>query len=104
MSPHDEVLFEVRDREGRRVVLTEERWGHVLDEHPDMADFMPEVMRAVREPDHVLPARNPRRELLFLAGVGPTKWLFVVVQIDGPAGGRIITAFGRKKFPPRRNP
>lgn len=104
MSPREEILFEVRDHKGRRVLLTQERWDHVLERHEEMADFMPEVMRAVREPSVVLPGNDPGEELLFLAGAGPTKWLFVVVVIEGPAGGRIITAFGRRKFPGRRNP
>lgn len=104
MSPREEILFEVRDRKGRRVVLTQRRWNHVLERHHDMVGLIPEVMRAVREPSHVLPGHSASREVLLLEGVGPSRWLFVVVQIDGPAGGRIITAFPRGKFPRRKKP
>lgn len=99
MSPREEVLFEVRDHAGRRVVLTQERWNHVLRNHPDMTGRIAEVMRAVREPTDVLPGKRRGEEWFYLAGAGPSKWLKAIVQFGVATGGRIITAHPRRKKP-----
>jgi hypothetical protein len=35
---------------GRTVQLSEERWSHIIEEHPYMASFRVDVMRAIEKP------------------------------------------------------
>ena len=37
-----------RDRRGHEIYLTEERWQHICDEHPEMLDHERELLDAIR--------------------------------------------------------
>lgn len=90
------------DARGRRVELTEERWSHITDSatgHPEMASLQAELLVAVENPDRRLPGRASDEEWLYLAGVGPSRWIKVVVVFDAGGVGRIVTAFPRRSIP-----
>ena len=57
-----------------------------------------EVMRAVAEPDDVLDGYEANELWYYLAEVGPSRWLRVVVAFEGDRGF-IVTAFPRRKKP-----
>lgn len=61
--------------DGRRVVLTEERWRHMKDDHVELSRHLREVMEAVREPELRTAGRVPGEEWYFLEGVGPARWI-----------------------------
>jgi hypothetical protein len=44
-------LEKIRDREGREVLLSPERWRHVVSGHPEIEVYEAEVRRAVEIPD-----------------------------------------------------
>jgi hypothetical protein len=88
------VLSTTFDPDGRRVVLTEERWAHIKRRHPELTGQLGEVMRAIREPDRRTDGREPFEEWFFLEGVRPAGWLQVVVHFDD-SEGQVITAFPR---------
>jgi hypothetical protein len=46
-------LLIVRSRNGVPVRLTEERWRHVVDRHPEMGDLREEVLATLVEPDMI---------------------------------------------------
>jgi hypothetical protein len=94
-----EAPGKIRDREGREVLLSSERWQHILSGHPEIAVYEEEVRRAVESPTAVLPGREPDEEWLYLEGAGPSRWLKVVVAFDSAESGRIITAFARRRKP-----
>jgi hypothetical protein len=56
------VRAAVEDPHGRSVELTEERWAHITERHPDLEPFAETVLRAVRSPDRSLqgPEANER--------------------------------------------
>lgn len=89
----------IRDREGREVLLSPDRWQHIVSGHPEIAIYEDEVRRAVESPTTVLPGREPDEEWLYLEGAGPSRWLKVVVVLDSAKSGRIITAFARRRKP-----
>jgi hypothetical protein len=97
MAP-PEVLATVDDPDGRPVVLTAERWRHVLDGHPELALSREAVLAAVRAPDHRRPGREAGEEWCYLATTRPSRWLKVVVLYEG-GRGRILTAFPRRSLP-----
>lgn len=89
------MLATTLDPDGRRVVLTEERWAHIKRRHPEVTRHLGEVMRAVREPDRRRPGREPFEEWYFLEGVRPARGLQVVVHYEH-SEGRVLTAFMRE--------
>jgi hypothetical protein len=89
----------IRDREGREVLLSPERWQHIVSGHPEIEVFEREVRQAIESPMAVLPGREPGEEWLYLEGAGPSRWLKVVVAFDNAERGRIITAFARRRKP-----
>jgi hypothetical protein len=89
----------IRDREGREVLLSPERWQHIVSGHPEIEVYEQEVSRTVESPTAVLSGRDPDEEWLYLEGAGPSRWLKVVVVFDSGERGRIITAFARRRKP-----
>jgi hypothetical protein len=100
---NDEILREIRDLEGRRVVLLARIWHEkILCTHEDMGVFLGDVLRAVATPDHVEHDVRPARMRCFARDRGPSNWLRVVVSYEEiPA--LIITAHGHRKDPPQWN-
>jgi hypothetical protein len=97
--PEPRVLREEEDRDGRRVVLDEEGWRHIVREHVEMGSHQAAVMSAIARPDHRENDWRPARERFWRQGLGPSRWLFVVVDFaESPA--RVVTAFGRRDDPP----
>jgi hypothetical protein len=92
------MLAATLDSDGRRVVLTDERWRHIVQQHPSMARHIRSVMAAVREPDVRLPGNDLGEEYYYVEGEGPSRWVKAVVHYEG-AEGRIITAFPRSSVP-----
>lgn len=97
------VLASVSDPEGRLVVLSEEGWTHITGVgraagHPELAAHLVAVTRATETPDRRVRGRRPDEEWFYLADVGPSRWLKVVVAYEGTRG-RVITAFARRRFP-----
>jgi hypothetical protein len=86
------------DPDGRRVVLDEVGWSHITTEHPELAPHQGAVLRVVADPDHREDDVRPGRERFWRERIGPSRWLFVVVDFyEVPA--RVVTAFGRRDDP-----
>jgi len=95
-----DVAGETRDLEGVRVVMLDDLWRNkILRDHPELASHLDDVLRAVAEPDRILP--DPvyeRRRRHYLRGAGPSRWLLVVVSYEQEPA-RVISAFGNRKDP-----
>jgi hypothetical protein len=95
-----DVAGEAQDPTGARVVVPYELWhDKVLRDHPELALHFDDVLRAVAEPDRVLP--DPvyeQRHRHYLRGAGPSRWLLVVVSYEQEPA-RVISAFGNRKDP-----
>lgn len=91
---------ETRDPDGLRVVVPAALWQEkILRDHPELAPHLADVLRAIAEPDRVLP--DPvyeRRRRYHLRGAGPSRWLLVVVSYEQEPA-RLISAFGNRKDP-----
>ena len=93
------VLAGVSDPDGRQVELTAERWAHILEEHGEMAVHRGALLGTVTEPQHRTPDPRPQRERYWRRGLGPSRWLLVVIDF-GSDPARVVTAFGNRKDPP----
>jgi hypothetical protein len=108
MATHDEgtpgreeILRETQDSIGDRVVLLSRVWhGKIAVDHPEMASFIEEVLRAAHVPDHAEsdPVHRDRTRY-YSRGVGPSAWLVVVVSYEQKPA-RIVSAFANRKDPP----
>lgn len=92
------ILASAKDSLGRTVVLTQERWDHVLRGHRQMEGLELAVMRVVENPEMKLKGNYEGAEKLYAQGLGPAKWLAVVVAYSG-LQGQVITAYPHTKEP-----
>ncbi len=93
------TLAETIDPDGRAIVLDEDCWEHILHEHGEMALYREEIVATVTSPDHRRGDPRPGRERYYSQDLGPSHWLFVVVDFnETPA--RVVTAYANRKNPP----
>ena len=91
------ILAEATTPNGVRVVLFSDTWqDHIVDPesgHLEMAPHLDAVLTTVSTPDHREPDPCERRERFYKRGVGPSRWLMVVVSFEQEPA-RIVTALG----------
>jgi hypothetical protein len=75
--------------QGVTVRLTEERWRHIRNNHPDLVDQHELVLSAIESPDRVLLGDDG--ECIAVRELRPQFWLVVVYVIDGE-DGFVVTA------------
>lgn len=92
------VRKRVVDADGRSAELTQERWEHICDRHPEIAEVEALVLRAVQAPDRRRRGRVPNEEWFYLKTDAPSNWLKVVVAY-GEGRGHIVTAHARRSMP-----
>jgi hypothetical protein len=92
-------LDSVTDPVGRTVILTDERWAHIVDGHPYMAPYRADVLRAVETPTERIALPRPGQDWFNLEHAGPSRWLKVVVRFEENAVGAVRTAFPRRGKP-----
>lgn len=91
-------MWETVDPDDRPVVMSSETWRHIVTAHPEL-DVAPNVLLdAVAAPDRRARGRETGEEWFYRGGVGPSRWLRVVVHYEHDQG-RIVTAFPRRAFP-----
>lgn len=104
MSDPERLLGEVRDPEGRVVVLLARIWEEkIARDHPELRRHSEQVLGAVRAPDHVEPDPRAERRRYYRRDIGPSSWLMAVVSFEQEPG-RIITALALRKDPKRWKP
>ncbi len=81
---------QVTSVEGVSVRLTDERWSHITEGHPELAGWREEVLEAVAHPDSIY--LGGKDELLAIKETKVGKYLVVAYKL-APESGFIITAF-----------
>lgn len=75
---------------GTRIRLSDERWAHIAEGHPEMAGNRNEVLLTITTPDFVL--EGAKDELLAVRFVRQDKAL-VVVYKENKNDGFVLTAY-----------
>ncbi len=88
----------VNDSDGRTVELTEERWGHIVERHPELRTLDLTVLQAVQAPDYRVAGRLENEEWYYVKTDAPSNWLKVVVAYVEERG-HIVTAYPRRSMP-----
>lgn len=91
---------ETTDPAGARVVLGDAIWREkIIRDHPEIASHLEDALRAVSTPDHVAPDPSfEARTRYYARGVGPSRWLLVVVSYE-QTPARIVSVFANRKDP-----
>jgi hypothetical protein len=77
-------------KNGLPIRLTDERWGNIIEGHPELQAFQPQISLVISEPEKILGGHDG--ELLALREVEAGKYL-VVIYREGEEDGFVITAF-----------
>jgi len=98
--PPEATRFRATDTAGLSVVLTDERWSHIAQGHPELVEIEHEIAEAVRAPDAHREGRSAGEVWCYrrLPEGSRAPWLKVVVRYR-EEGGWIITAFLRRRMP-----
>jgi hypothetical protein len=86
------------DPGGRMVELTEERWRHIVERHPEIEAHGEVVLRAVQRPDRQMVGRLSNEEWFYLETDAPSAWMKVIVAY-AEGRGYIVTAYARRSIP-----
>jgi hypothetical protein len=104
VAADEHLLAELADPDGRVVVLPERIWeDKIIKDHPELREHLELVLGTVTKPDHAEPDPRARRRRYYRRGVGPSRWLLVVVSFEQQPG-RIITAVATRKDPKQWKP
>jgi len=82
------MLQTVKDQLGHEIYLTDERWNHICEEHPEMRGYESQVLETIR------------RGRRFQDSVRPDVFLYYRDFEDLPAGNSTIVAVVRFGFIP----
>lgn len=87
---------------GRRVTVPDRAIETVAAKHPEIGAISRRLLLAVvRGAEvHVGDRKRVNRHLYYRGGVGPTRWLLVIVEYDGEEG-EAFNAFGVRRLPTR---
>jgi hypothetical protein len=90
------ALAVVHSVNGVPVRLTDERWQHIVDDHPYMTSYYEAMLDAVESPAYILRGRGGT--LAAVVHVGRRNYLHVFYRETGRRDGFIITAFVQRGF------
>ena len=85
------ILGIVDSVNGVPIRLTDERWEHILDSHPELASFRETILDAVENPDYILASR--RGVLAAVVVLGRKAFLHVFYVEKGRRDGFILSAY-----------
>lgn len=85
-------IFEIEDKSGRKIRLTEERWNHITKEHPNVVD-VEEIKKALLNPTKTKHSKyDPNVVWHYRFVKGKKRYLFAAVKyLNGD--GFVITSY-----------
>ena len=85
------MIYIATSRSGVPIRLTEERWGHIVEEHGELTGMRAEVLQTISGAERVV--AGGVNELLAVRMVAAEKALIVVYREASVEDGFVITAF-----------
>ena len=91
-------MNQVTDRWGNRITLTDERWQHVIEWHPELEGFREEVLETIRKGNRRQDPMN-QQKYKYIAPVGglPLGLTHIVVVVRIAVRKFVLTAYGIEK-------
>ena len=95
------VIFEIVDKNGKKIRLTDKQHSHMMDEHPYMHKYMEEIKETLQKPDKITSYSFDENLRYFYKGYKhlekPNKYVLVVAKyLNGE--GYIISAYLETKI------
>ena len=89
-----EIVFEVTDKSGRTIHLSNERWKHVNQEHPEVAPHVQDIKDALVHPTKIVPYEEDDKVNYYYRYFKQrqSKYMLVIVKYLN-SHGFIITAY-----------
>jgi len=89
-------VFKIKDKTNREIRLTKERWSHINEEHPEIAQHIEDIKETLKTPFKIISYNddeNVKYYYKYLKNRKPTaKYLLLIVKyLNGE--GFIITAY-----------
>ena len=96
-----ERLLGVKDRKGRDVYLTKERWSHISMEHPEVSSYVNEFETVLNKPTKIVEYTHDKSVCYYYKHFKsrkdkPAFLLIIVKYLNGE--GFIITAYFVRKI------
>ena len=88
-------IFEVEDKSGRKVHLSDERWKHLNQEHPEVAPYLEDIKETLKNPVKITTYEfdeNVKYYYKYFKERESAKYLLVIVKYLNDHGF-IITAY-----------
>ncbi len=87
--------MQARSQNNVLIRLSDERWQHIVEGHPELINNKKDVLMVVSQPKRIFEGRDG--ELLAVQEIEPSKWLVVAYRefIDD---GFIITAYSTRRL------
>ena len=91
-------IFEVKDKSGRKIHLSKERWSHIVTEHPKLSDKIEDIKDILANPLTIRNSEFDEKVRFYYRFYKKlSKYLLVSVKyLNG--NGFIITAFYTSKL------
>jgi len=90
------ILDIVKSINGVPIRLTDERWEHILEEHPGMSGYYERILSAIENPMFVLRAHRGSKNAV--VNFGRKKWLHVLYREINHRDGFIISAYFKSDY------
>ena len=88
-----EIAYSVN---GVPIRLTDERWGHIVNNHDDLAGYEQDVLQVIEEPDFVLSGNGG--SLRAVRSYSRGRYFVVTYREISAADGFVITAYFVRKI------
>ena len=88
-------IFEVEDKSGKKIHLSDERWKHLNQEHPEVAPYLEEIKETIKNPVKITTYEfdeNVKYYYKYFKEREAAKYLLVIVKYLNDHGF-IITAY-----------
>ena len=93
-----DVIFEVVDKDGRKIKMTRERWSHIAINHPDMVNKIEEIKSALIKPTLIVPNKYSDDKRNYYKYQKPTSDYILVIVKYLNQEGYVVSAFSTSKL------
>lgn len=74
-------IFEIKDKTGRTIKLSKERWKHIVTEHPNISNCIEQIKETLAQPLVIKKSDNSEEvKFYYKQSEEKNKYLFVVVK------------------------
>jgi len=87
------TIFKIKDKTGRSISLSEERWKHIITKHPEMENKLEKIKQVLIKPDLIIPHKfdNTKRNYCVYYKDKKRYLLVAVKYLNGE--GYVTTSF-----------